>query len=219
MCEVDRWDVNVFKPGDYALESLLTVAAKVDFAVLIASPDDIVVSRGGESASVRDNVLLEFGLFAGVLGRQRTYLLATGDSSLKLPTDILGLTRLPYRKRTDGDPRAALNEAVVEIEQQVRGLGRLPRRTASDGVGASNQAALDRELELLCANARAQGWTVKANTVTTLRLRTPRGRIHTLSKGKPEATRADLRRFAAELRAAGLRVNTSIRRPAEESPL
>lgn len=40
VCEVERWDVNVFDPGRYTLESLLEVAARVDFAVLIASPDD-----------------------------------------------------------------------------------------------------------------------------------------------------------------------------------
>lgn len=45
MCEVDRWDDNVFEPGGYALDSLLAVAAWSTFAVLIASPDDVVVSR------------------------------------------------------------------------------------------------------------------------------------------------------------------------------
>ena len=54
----------------------------------------------------------------------------------------------------------------------------------------------------MCNNAVAQGWTVKTNTATTLRLRSPRSRVFTLSKGQPETTRADLRRFAAGLRAA-----------------
>jgi len=62
---------------------------------------------------VRDNVLLEFGLFIGALGRQRAYPLATSD--VKLPTDVLGLTRLPYRVRADNNPRAAVNEAVLQI--------------------------------------------------------------------------------------------------------
>ena len=84
VCEVERWDQNVFEPSGYALDSLLEVAARVDFAVLVASPDDVSVSREVESPSVRDNVILEFGLFAGALGRERTYLLATGDRSLNL---------------------------------------------------------------------------------------------------------------------------------------
>ncbi len=59
---------------------------------------------------------------------------------------------------------------------------------------------------------------VKTDTATTLRLLTPRGKSYTLPKSKPKATRVELRRFVKELRAAGLRVNHSIRRPVDESP-
>lgn len=117
-CEVEVWDQGVFEPSGYALDSLLDVAARSDFAVLVASPDDVTVSRGDSSASVRDNIVLEFGLFTGALGRQRTYLLATGPADLKLPTDVLGLTRLPYRPRTDGNLRAAVNDAALQIARQ-----------------------------------------------------------------------------------------------------
>jgi hypothetical protein len=220
VCAVTRWDQNVFAPSGFPLDSLLEVAARVDFAVLIASPDDVVVSRGSEAPSVRDNILLEFGLFVGALGRERTYLLATGDANLKLPTDVLGLTRLPYRQRADGNIRAALNDAVLQVEDQVRQHGHVSRNGALPASGGgSHQASLDRELELLCTNARAQGWLVKTNSATTMRLRSPRSRTYTLQKGRPELTRAELRRFAARLRAAGLRVNGTVRRPAEDSPL
>lgn len=218
VCEVERWDQNVFEPSGYALDSLLDVAGRVDFAVLVASPDDVTVSRDVQLPSVRDNVVLEFGLFAGALGRERTFLLATGDSSLKLPTDVLGLTRLPFRIRSDSNLRAAVNEAALQIERQVERRGRRDRAAATPGSIGSEQAALDRELDLLCANAEMQGWTVKANSRTTLRLRSPRGKTHTLAKGKPPATREQLRRFASQLRADGLRVNSSVRRPVEESP-
>src|SRR4029078_11347091 len=137
------------EPSDYPLDSLLEVAARVDFAVLIASPDDVVISRVAETPSARDNVFLEFGLFVGALGRQRTYLLATGDPKLKLPTDVLGLTRLPYRERSDGNIRAALNEAVLQIERQVGLHGRRARDGESLGAWDSQQGALDRELDLL----------------------------------------------------------------------
>ena len=214
ICEVDLWR-HAFEPSGYALPSLLAAAEKVDFAVLVATPDDTTISRGAESASVRENIVLEFGLFMGVLGLRRTYLLATGD--VRLPSDVLGLTRLPYRSRADGNLQAALNGAALDVKRQVRALG--PR---SRGLVASERAepraALDREIDLLCANAVAQGWTVKANSATTLRLRSPGGKPHTLAKRQPELTRVDLRRFVTELRAAGLRVNSSVRRPVAESP-
>jgi hypothetical protein len=217
VCEVQRWDQNVFEPSGYALDSLIAAAARVDFAVLVATPDDTTVSRGVVAPSARDNIALEFGLFAGALGRERTYLLATGD--LRLPTDVLGLTRLPFHAQAGGDVRAAVTDAALQIERQVRRLGPLVRdRTANttDTPGA----ALGRELDVLCSNATAQGWTIKTNSASTLRLRAPNGRTFTLTKRQAELTRADLRRFVAELRAAGLplRVNSGVRRPAAESP-
>ena len=212
--EVVRWDHNVFEPSGYPLDSLIATAQSVDFAVLVATPDDTTASRGETEPSPRDNVVLEFGLFAGVLGRERTYLLATGP--LRLPTDVLGLTRLRYRERSDGDLRAAVTDGALQVEERVRSLG----RRAPGGAEAAPSATtpLDREVALLCDNAVAQGWSVKTNSATTLRLVSPGGRSVALAKGRPDATRADLRRFAAELRATGLRVNSALRRPADQSP-
>lgn len=212
--QVVRWDQSVFEPGGYTLDSLIATATSVDFAVLVATPDDTTVSRGETKPSARDNIVMEFGLFAGALGRERTYLLATGE--LKLPTDVLGLTRLPYRPQSN--QRAAVSDAALRIEERVRSLGPLARGSAPGG-SSTPRTALDREIDLLCNNAVAQGWTVKTNSATTLRLRSPRARVLTLSKGQPETTRADLRRFAAELRAAGMRVSSGVRRPVAESPL
>lgn len=214
-CEVVLWYQNVFEPSGYALDSLISAAASVDFAVLVATPDDKTDSRGETTASARDNVVLEFGLFAGALGRKRTYLLATGD--LKLPTDALGLTRLPYRPRSDGNHRAAVTEAALLIEERVRSMGRLDRASAPVDT-TSPLTALQRELDLLCDNAVAQGWTVKTNSQTTLRLVSPRGRPFTLTKSQPNETRFNIRYFASQLRAAGLRVNYTLRRPVDESP-
>lgn len=112
--EVVRWDQSVFEPGGYALDSLIAAAADVDFAVLVATPDDATVSRGESTPAPRDNIILEFDLFAGVLGRDRTYLLATDD--LKLPTDVLGVTRLTYQDRSDGNLRAAVSSAALQVE-------------------------------------------------------------------------------------------------------
>lgn len=213
LCEFERWDHNVFEPSGYTLDSLLSIANSVDFAVLVATPDDTTVSRGIEKPSARDNIVLEFGLFTGALGRNRTYLLATGE--LKLPTDVLGLTRLPYHRQEN--LRAAVTAAALQVHERVRSLGPISRGAPTGGSGSQDLALAD-ELKLLCENAVAQGWTVKTNSETTLRLRSPRGKAFTMSKSRPNDTRIRLRSFAAELRAAGLRVNNSIRRPPEESP-
>lgn len=155
-CEVDLWE-HVFDPSGYALPSLLAAAAKVDFAVLIATPDDTTISRGVATESVRDNIILEFGLFVGVLGLDRTYLLPTGDD-VKLPSDVFGLTRLNYRKRTDGRIPAALTSAVLSIKGQLDTLG--PRtRTAASQVEANalTEAEFDEAEDIVHKKRRSYG--------------------------------------------------------------
>jgi hypothetical protein len=209
-CEVERWDQNVFEPSGYPLDSLLQMARNVDFAVLIATPDDVSISREVTSSAPRDNILLEFGLFAGVLGRERVYLLATARK-LRLPTDVLGLTRLSYGSSAGG--RAAVNDAALQIEERISTLG-----VVGEQAIVSDPNSLQRELDLLCSNAKAQGWSVKTNSLTTLRLISPHGKTHTLSKSHPDGTRSDLRSFVARLKADGLRVNRGLQRPVSESP-
>ncbi|GIZ99467.1 hypothetical protein TTY48_40790 [Tsukamurella sp. TY48] len=203
----------MFAPGSYALDALLEVASGYDFAVLIASPDDTTDSRGESKPSARDNVILELGLFIGALGRERAYLLATGD--LRLPSDTFGLTRLSYQGRADDNLRAAVNPAVLQLEIQVKKLG---VRHASATVEASD-SKLERELERLFLNAEAQGWTVKYNGPTTVRLVSPGGRTYSFQRRTPAMTRENLRAFAAELRAGGLRVNSALLSSPAESPL
>lgn len=216
-CEPDRWDRDVFEPGGVAIDSLRAKAHEVDFAVLIATPDDQTSSRGDTEAAPRDNVVLEYGLFAGVLGRERVYLLGAGE--MKLPTDISGITRLPYRARSDNNIGAALNSAVLQIEDRVAKLGSASSRQTTLATVPRTSSPLDQEILLVCANAYSQGWVVKTNSPTTLRLRSPRGKTFTLTKTHSAATRESLRTFAAELKAAGLRVNRSVTRPVSESPL
>ncbi|MEO5315557.1 nucleotide-binding protein [Pseudarthrobacter sp. CC12] len=123
-CIVKRWDTDTFAPGSITLDELIARANSVDFAILVATGEDTVTSRGTQSAAVRDNIILEFGLFLGALGRERVYLLSVGDA--KLPSDLQGLTRLIYRERPDDDIRAGLNDAVLRVEKAMAKLG--PRR-------------------------------------------------------------------------------------------
>jgi len=211
-CEVVLWDQGVFEPGFYTLESLIKTAHRSDFAVLVATPDDMRESRGQTAAVPRDNVILEFGLFAGVLGRERTYVLAT-DGAL-LPTDTLGLTRLTYHQQQN--PRAAVALAATEVRESI---GRLRQRAIQPPHpnGAAGDSALAEELAKLAENAVAQGWTIR-DTKTTLRLISPKGKTFALPKSTHAATRDALRPFVARLRAGGLRVNDALRRTPSESP-
>lgn len=211
-CEVALWDQGVFEPGNYTLESLINKAHRSDFAVLVATPDDMRESRGQTAAVPRDNVILEFGLFAGVLGRRRTYVLAAPGAIL--PTDILGLTRLTYH--TQENLRAAVAVAADEVRSSIERLGPRHADSSLDGLVPEDSALTD-ELAKLAENAAAQGWAFR-DTRTTLRLTSPKGKTFALPKSTSTATREALRPFVARLRAGGLRVNGALRRAPLESP-
>ena len=87
------------------MESLADAARHSDFAVLIATADDRTDIRGQSRSVARDNVIFELGLFIGALGRERAYMVVDRDDDLQLPSDLAGLTYLPYR-RNSTNPRS-----------------------------------------------------------------------------------------------------------------
>ncbi len=116
---------NIFAPSDFTIDSLLEQAHAVDFAVIIATPDDLVVKNvnSGKASkttmSARDNVFLEYGLFAGALDRQRVFILQ--KASAELASDLQGLTCLRYETDTELDAK------VVQIVERVELLGPIKR--------------------------------------------------------------------------------------------
>lgn len=218
ICTVQRWDQGIFQASSYTMESLERVASRADFAVLVATPDDTVQTRGGHRAVARDNVIFELGLFIGALGRGRTYIVADQSRDLELPSDLRGLTWLPVDAPTDGNMQAAVTRAAVGITERIRELGRLrahPQSTGSSVVRDNEQQRLQAEIELICSGARAQGWVVQTQSETVLRLRDRKKRKFSLPLHDARSTREALRPFAARLRANGLRLSLSVRRPLE----
>src|SRR6185436_2040189 len=72
-------------------------------------------------AAPRDNVVFEAGLFGGVLGMRRTFILHARGS--KLPTDLLGLTSIRYDEVTAAETRVVCQKLRKVIEDE----GRLAR--------------------------------------------------------------------------------------------
>jgi CRP/FNR family transcriptional regulator, cyclic AMP receptor protein len=118
------WTDGVFFAGGYSLEALESAVAGSDFAVAIAQPDDMVLSRGTSSPTVRDNVLFELGLFMGKLSRYRTILVHPRVKDLKLPSDLQGLTLLSYEPSSSvADLPSRLGPVCTSIRTIVRKLG------------------------------------------------------------------------------------------------
>ena len=80
---VQLWEQGAFKVSRNYLDDLIQEANSADFAIFILSPDDVTKSRLVEETSPRDNVVFESGLFMGILGRERVFLVAPRKLQLK----------------------------------------------------------------------------------------------------------------------------------------
>src|SRR5690242_11809424 len=97
ICEPEVWSQGVFEPTGTTIGSLLEKAQDADFAALIVTPDDSVVTRGREVSAARDNVIFELGLFLGSLGPRRVFIIQPYGQDLHMPSDLAGVTPLTYR--------------------------------------------------------------------------------------------------------------------------
>jgi len=91
------WSKGVFQVTKTTIEDLWRMTIESDFAILVVTPDDIVISRGKKKISPRDNVIFELGLFMGALGRDRAFIINPNNTDIKIPTDLLGVTTLDYK--------------------------------------------------------------------------------------------------------------------------
>ena len=73
VAQVRAWhDLYAFRPGMTTLMQLVELVNSVDYAIMVFSPDDNLQSRQSDYLSVRDNVLIEYGMCVGRLGPNST---------------------------------------------------------------------------------------------------------------------------------------------------
>lgn len=103
-CDTLRWNEdgkNIFPAGHNIIDSLIGITKIVDAAVFIFNEDDKIWNKKSSvegMSIVRDNVLLEYGLFAGVLGKEKVCMICRGN--VHIPSDLLGVK---YIDGTKGD--------------------------------------------------------------------------------------------------------------------
>ena len=128
VAHVEPWTTS-FNPGTTTLDRLVELAHEVDFAAFVFARDDWTTTTPTASASPdagqdspRDNVVFEAGLFGGVLGMPRTFILHARGS--KLPSDLLGLTCIRY-----GDATTPAEMRVVNgtLRKAIENQGRVAR--------------------------------------------------------------------------------------------
>jgi len=128
VAHVEPWTTS-FNPGTTTLERLLELAHEVDFAAFVFAQDDWTSSTppasdaaGSGQASPRDNVVFEAGLFGGILGMRRTFILHANGA--KLPSDLFGLTCVRYGDATTAAEVRTVNQ---KLRRAIEGEGRIAR--------------------------------------------------------------------------------------------
>lgn len=103
-----------FKTRDLPLRELDRRMVDADGAILVGSADDRLASRGKEFDQMRDNVLFEYGLFAGHLGRHRCVLLMPDHPRFRIPSDFLGVAGFEFY--TDQTLNAVAKKVPVRLQ-------------------------------------------------------------------------------------------------------
>ena len=111
------WSDGVFGPSDFSLEALERAAEEADFAVLVFSADDKLLSRGQELDAPRDNIVFELGLFIGAIGRKRTFIVLPQNAKIKIPTDLLGITPIIYAADDPKNLPAQIGSICAELRR------------------------------------------------------------------------------------------------------
>jgi hypothetical protein len=128
---IHHWEYE-FNLSDVYIESLEKILAKCDFGIFVLTADDVLHSRHQQHSAPRDNVIFELGLFMGGIGRDRCFVFKeTGadNSSVKTPSDILGLETATFTTPDNNDWAAALRRNCERVSKRVLEYGQLYRLT------------------------------------------------------------------------------------------
>jgi len=120
--EVTVWSQGAFDLSRTPLQSLVKMAKNVDGAAFVFSPNDQLIVRGETKPAVRDNVIFELGLFVGVLGSDKCFVVKPRSfPTLNFPSDLMGMTPTDYADdRADKNTVAALGLACNQIRRALK---------------------------------------------------------------------------------------------------
>lgn len=86
--------------GQTIIEKLEEYTSQVEFAVVLATPDDVGHRKDHEDEKTyraRQNVVLELGMMLTKLGREKVAILLKDQDKMERPSDIQGLIYIPFK--------------------------------------------------------------------------------------------------------------------------
>lgn len=113
-----RWDKKeLFPLGEYTFSRLMEISKTVDAAIFIFSEDDHVWYRKESTSQPRDNVLIEYGLFAGQLGTRKAIVCVDGKP--KISTDLAGIINLDIGKDNRRQARKEIKNWLQSLDDTI----------------------------------------------------------------------------------------------------
>lgn len=114
---------NAFDLSSITITNLISKTKEADYAVFVFHPDDKSLIREKEYDIVRDNVILELGMFIGTLGLEKCFILVprSAETFFRLPTDLAGVTVTFYNDQ-DPDLTDAVTGCCAQIKQSIKKL-------------------------------------------------------------------------------------------------
>lgn len=117
-----RWDLEPIildqqaSGGQTIIEKLEEYSDEIGYAIVLATPDDDGKAKTEENykSRVRQNVVLELGMFLAKLGREKVAILLKESVDFEKPSDIQGLIYIPFEKKVD---EVAIN-LIRELSKQ-----------------------------------------------------------------------------------------------------
>lgn len=104
-----RWDLDPIildqqaSGGQTIIEKLEEYGSDIGYAIVLATPDDEGKAKNEAilKKRVRQNVVLELGMFLSKLGRERVAILLKESEDFEKPSDIQGLIYIPFQNKVD----------------------------------------------------------------------------------------------------------------------
>lgn len=127
------WADSFFDMNHFTYETLSKKAIAFDFAVYVGGKDDLVVRSkdGSEKLAPRDNIYLEFGLYAGILSPARSYFLLHDEC--RIASDLLGLTVGYFHDESSVMACCQQIDSKIQKESEVSRVQLLPSTSLAIG--------------------------------------------------------------------------------------
>ena len=121
-----RWDLKpiildqVASGGKTIIEKLEEYSEDVNYAIILATPDDEgkCLTEEKMRKRVRQNVVLELGMFLSKLGREKVAILLKEADEFERPSDIEGLIYIPFKNNVE-EAKVSLAKELAEQNYQI----------------------------------------------------------------------------------------------------